>query len=213
MRVFLSDDHPLFRIGMRLSFEQEDHIDLVGEASDGYSSVERILSSNPDVSLIDVDMPGMSGIGVVRILRKAGFQKKIIILSTYNDETYIRDAMDAGADGYVLKCVEGSELIRILRSMHEDRPTVSPYLVNLALNPSVNHVYLNSNLEETAALTSREKEILDCLSEGQSNKEISTTLNISVETVKSHLRSIYKKLNAKSRVEAAKLAISMKRYR
>jgi len=213
MRVFLSDDHPLFRIGMRLSFEQEDHIDLIGEASDGYSSVERILSSNPDVSLIDVDMPGMSGIGVVRILRKAGFQKKIIILSTYNDENYIRDAMDAGADGYVLKCVEVSELIRILRSMYEDKPTVSPYLVNLALNPSVNHVYLNSTLEGAAPLTSREKEILDCLSDGRSNKEISTTLNISVETVKSHLRSIYKKLNAKSRVEAAKLAISMKRPR
>ena len=210
MRVFLSDDHPLFRIGMRLSFEQEDHIDLVGEASDGYSSVERILSSNPDVSLIDVDMPGMSGIGVVRILRKAGFQKKIIILSTYNDENYIRDAMDAGADGYVLKCVEGSELVRILRSMHEDKPTVSPYLVNLALNPSVNHVYLDSALEGAAALTSREKEILDCLSDGQSNKEISTTLNISVETVKSHLRSIYKKINVRSRVEAAKLVISMR---
>jgi len=213
MRVFLSDDHPLFRIGMRLSFEQEDHIDLVGEASDGYSSVERILSSDPDVSLIDVDMPGMSGIGVVRILRKAGFQKKIIILSTYNDENYIRDAMDAGADGYVLKCVEGSELIRILRSMHEDRPTVSPYLVNLALNPNVHQAYLDSMPEGTTALTSREKEILDCLSEGRSNKEISSTLNISVETVKSHLRSIYKKVNVKSRVEAAKFALSMKRPR
>ena len=210
MRVFLSDDHPLFRIGMRLSFEQEDHIDLVGEASDGYSSVERILSSNPDVSLIDVDMPGMSGIGVVRILRKAGFQNKIIILSTYNDENYIRDAMDAGADGYVLKCVEGSELVRILRSMHEDKPTVSPYLVNLALNPNVNQAYMNSALEGAAALTSREREILDCLSDCQSNKEISTTLNISVETVKSHLRSLYKKLNVRSRGEAAKLVMSMK---
>ena len=210
MRVFLSDDHPLFRIGMRLSLEQEDHIDLVGEASDGYSSVERILSSDPDVSLIDVDMPGMSGIGVVRILRKAGFQKKIIILSTYNDENYIRDAMDAGADGYVLKCVEGSELVRILRSMHEDKPTVSPYLVNLALNPNTNQAYPHSAIEGSTALTSREKQILDCLSDGQSNKEISTTLNISVETVKSHLRSIYKKLNVKSRIEAARLVISMK---
>jgi DNA-binding NarL/FixJ family response regulator len=203
MRVFLADDHPLFRIGLRIALDQETDIQLIGEASDGFSAVEKIRVDPPDVSLIDVDMPGISGIRVIRMLRKAHPQMKIVVLSTYDDKTCIHAAMQAGADGYVLKCVEVAELVRIMKSFFEGHQVVSPYLVNLSLDFKATI----STTGEYPVLTHREKEILQSIIEGQSNKEISQTLYVSVETVKSHIKSIYHKLQVKSRVEAVTVAI------
>jgi len=208
MRVFLADDHPLFRIGLRIALDQETDIQLIGEASDGFSAVEKIRVDPPDVSLIDVDMPGISGIRVIRMLRKAHPQMKIIVLSTYDDKNYIHGAMQAGADGYVLKCVEVAELVRIMKSFFEGHQVVSPYLVNLSLDFKAT---ISTTREvkkvEYPVLTHREKEILRSIIEGQSNKEISQTLYVSVETVKSHIKSIYHKLQVESRVEAVTVAI------
>ncbi len=208
MRVFLADDHPLLRIGLRLSLSQENDIEIIGEASDGFSAVEKIQADPPDVSLIDVDMPGISGIGAIRILRKAIPKMKILVLSTYNDEEYIRDAMRAGADGYVLKSVGINELVRIIKCLSEGQPTVSPYLVNLTLGLEAEQN--DSENMKTPLLTLREKEILQFITQGKGNKEISDTLCISLETVKSHTKNIYKKLKVKNRVEAAMMAIKKK---
>ena len=208
MRVFLADDHPLFRIGLRIALDQETDIQLIGEASDGFSAVEKIRVDPPDVSLIDVDMPGISGIRVIRMLRKAHPQMKIIVLSTYDDKNYIHGAMQAGADGYVLKCVEVAELVRIIRSFFEGHQVVSPYLVNLSLDFKATISTAGEVKKvEYPVLTHREKEILQSIIEGQSNKEISQTLYVSVETVKSHIKSIYHKLQVKNRVEAVTVAI------
>jgi len=208
MRVFLADDHPLFRIGLRIALDQETDIQLIGEASDGFSAVEKIRVDPPDVSLIDVDMPGISGIRVIRMLRKAHPQMKIIVLSTYDDKNYIHGAMQAGADGYVLKCVEVAELVRIMKSFFEGHQVVSPYLVNLSLDFKAT-ISTTGEVKkvEYPVLTHREKEILRSIIEGQSNKEISHTLYVSVETVKSHIKSIYHKLQVKNRVEAVTVAI------
>lgn len=204
MRIFLADDHPLLRTGLRLSLSQEKDIEIIGEASDGFSAVEKIQADPPDVSLIDVDMPGMSGIGAIRILCKAIPDMKILVLSTYNDEKYIRDAMQAGADGYVLKSVGISELVRIIKHFNEGRPIVSPYLVNLTLGLETEQE--NPENMKSSRLTGREKEILRLIAEGKGNKEISNSLCISLETVKSHTKHIYKKLKVKNRVEAAMMA-------
>lgn len=208
MRVFLADDHPLFRIGLRIALDQETDIQLIGEASDGFSAVEKIRVDPPDVSLIDVDMPGISGIRVIRMLRRAHPQMKIIVLSTYDDKNYIHGAMQAGADGYVLKCVEVAELVRIIKSFFEGHQAVSPYLVNLSLDFKAT-ISTTGEVKkvEYPVLTHREKEILRSIIEGQSNKEISHTLYVSVETVKSHIKSIYHKLQVKNRVEAVTVAI------
>lgn len=133
MNIFLADDHPLFRMGLRIALDREDGLKVIGEASDGFSAVEKIQGNPPDLSLIDVDMPGISGIRAIRILRKVMPDMKILVLSTYDDEKYINDAMLAGADGYVLKCVEVADLVKIIRSVFEGRQFVSPFLVNLAL--------------------------------------------------------------------------------
>lgn len=205
MNIFLADDHPLFRMGLRIALDQEEGLKVIGEASDGFSTVEKIQSNPPDLSLIDVDMPGISGIRAIRILRKVIPEMKIIVLSTYDDEKYVQDAMLAGADGYVLKCVEVEDLVKIIRSVSEGRQIVSPFLVNLA-------VRCESDDEpgDPVALTHREKEILKAIIDGRSNKEISDTLCISIETVKSHIKSIYQKLQARNRVEAALIAMKKK---
>jgi DNA-binding NarL/FixJ family response regulator len=204
IRVFLADDHPLLRIGLRLSLNQRADIEVIGEAGDGFSAVEKIQADPPDVSLIDVDMPGLSGIRAIRILRKAVPDMKILVLSTYNRETYIRDAMKAGADGYILKSVELQELVRIMESFCLRRPVLSPYLVNMTLAPESEQE--DQEKIEIPVLTLREKEILQAITEGMGNKQISESFNISTETVKSHVKRIYRKLKVKNRVEAGMLA-------
>jgi DNA-binding NarL/FixJ family response regulator len=205
MNIFLADDHPLFRIGLRIALDQEEEMRVIGEASDGFSAVEKIQSNPPDLSLIDVDMPGISGIRAIRILRKAMPEMKILVLSTYDDEKYINEAMLAGADGYLLKCVEVADLVKVIRSVCEGRQIVSPFLVNLAIESGTG----DGSEEPTGSivLTQREKEILKAIIDGLSNKEISDSLFISIETVKSHVKSIYQKLHVRNRVEAAQVAM------
>ena len=200
MRIFLADDHPLLRTGLRLSLSQHNDIEISGEASDGFTAVDKIQADPPDLSLIDVDMPGISGIGAIRILRESIPIMKILVLSSYNDEKYIRDAMRAGADGYVLKSVSTSELVRIIRCFCQGQSIISPYLVNLTLDLKEKDESASTTRVE---LTEREREILKCITDGKSNKEISDRLFVSVETVKSHVKNLYKKLNVKNRVEAA----------
>lgn len=205
IRVFLADDHPLLRTGLRLSLDQQKDIEFIGEAEDGFSAVEKIKADPPDVSLIDVDMPGLSGIGVIRLLRKSFPHMKLLVLSTYNDDHYIQSAMEAGADGYVLKCVGIDELTRIIKSYWTGKPEISPYLVNL----TAAHVtsVKSATSREVADLTIREKEVLTAIAAGKGNKEIAGMLYISLETVKSHVKHIFKKFKVKNRVEAARIAI------
>jgi DNA-binding NarL/FixJ family response regulator len=117
-----------------MSLSQYNDIEISGEASDGFAAVEKIQADPPDLSLIDVDMPGISGIGAIRMLRESTRGMIILVLSSYNDDEYIRNAMRAGADGYVLKSVSTSELVRIIRCFGQGNPIISPYLVNLTLD-------------------------------------------------------------------------------
>lgn len=133
--VFIADDHPLIRFGLRLSLEQLEGITVIGEAIDGYSAIEKILKCPPDVALVDVDMPGLSGTGAIRILRKSLPHLGIIVLSTYHNDEYIRETMDAGADCYVLKNVAMDELAAIIKSYTQKTPLVSPYLIERRDNP------------------------------------------------------------------------------
>lgn len=207
MNIFLADDHPLFRMGLRIALNQEKEMQVIGEAGDGFSAVEKIRSAPPDLSLIDVDMPGISGIRAIRILHKALPEMKILVLSTYDDEKYIQEAMQAGADGYLLKCVEVTELVQIIRAIREGKEVVSPFLVNLSMESDV---CKTEEQDDQFVLTQREKGILKAIIDGKSNKEISDALFISVETVKSHVKKIYKKLRVKNRVEATLIAAKKK---
>jgi len=207
LRVFLADDHPLLRMAVRISLSQEKDILVVGEASDGYTAVEKIQECVPDVVVIDVEMPGLSGIRAIRLLRKTLSEMKILVLSTYNREEYVREAIQAGADGYVLKRVGIDELVRVIRAFGSGERVVSPYLINLAMG--YDPAGAPPEEPEGPLLTAREKEVLQAIAEGKQNKEISRGLCISTETVKSHVKNIYGKLNVKNRAEAVKLAVKM----
>jgi DNA-binding NarL/FixJ family response regulator len=204
IRVFLADDHPLMRLGLRLSLEQIDGIEIVGEASDGYSAVGKIQNDPPDVAMLDFDMPGLSGVGAIRVLRKAFPAMTILILSSYSDDSYISQAMQAGADGYLLKGIGSEELSQLIKSFYSGKPVMSPYLVNLTAGHDDRQALGTKNTSQL--LTRREKDVLQCIVDGKSSKEISTQLFVSPETVKSHLKNIYRKLEVKNRVEAAMIA-------
>jgi len=206
--VFIADDHPLLRIGLRLSLNARSDIKVVGEAENGFKSVEKIIESKPDVALIDVDMPGLSGIEVTRILRKSIPSLKIIVLSNYNDENYINAAMKAGADGYILKNIDVEELIKLIKGIQREEPMISPYLVNLAVESQTGKEKVHNGIN--ADLTQREREVLRNITHGKTNKDIANELFISLETVKSHTKNIFRKTGAKNRVEAARLAMDGK---
>ncbi|APG27452.1 DNA-binding response regulator [Syntrophotalea acetylenivorans] len=197
-KVFLADDHPLLRTGLRMSLSQHADIDFIGEANDGFKAVEKIKTNPPDVALIDVDMPGLSGMAAIRLLRKQYPDMKLLIFSSYSDRHYIEEAMQAGANGYILKSIDISELVEVIRAFARNEQPMSPYLMDLAIE------WENTSASENAdkLVTKREKQILECLARGQGNKEISDSLYISTETVKTHIKNIFKKLEAKSRLEA-----------
>jgi DNA-binding NarL/FixJ family response regulator len=202
IKVFLADDHPLFRSGLKYSLGMKKDFVILGEASDGYSAVEKIKEDKPDIVLIDLDMPGLSGIAAIRIVKKMMPDLIMLILSTYSEEKHVREAMNAGADGYLLKNIPLEELQAVIYQFINGDSCFSPYLLNISLEqiPVVDTVKL-----EDFGLTSREREVLHNLAQGTSNKEISNKLFISVETVKSHIKNIYKKLEVKNRVEAMKV--------
>lgn len=201
IRVFLADDHPLFRAGLRLSFNKTSDIEIVDEAENSFDAVEKIKAKPPDVVLMDVDMPGLTGIAAIRMLHAAIPDLKVVVLSTYNDTDYINEAMRAGATGYILKNVGIDELEHIIKSIHANQSVVSPYLLNLSveIRPPENN--------PLAGLTPREKEVLKCIAQGKRNKDIARELFVSLETVKSHIRNIYKKLDVKNRIEASQTAL------
>ena len=201
IKIFLADDHPLFRSGLKYSLGMKSDFIILGEASDGYTAVEKIKEDKPDIVLMDLDMPGLTGIAAIRLVKTIMPDLIMLILSTYSEERQVREAMAAGADGYLLKNIPLEELQSVIRQYINGDTCFSPYLVNIGLdqNPVINTVK-----SDDFGLTSREREVLEHLSQGISTKDVSKQLFISVETVKSHIKNIYKKLGVKNRVEAVK---------
>lgn len=197
--VFLADDHPLLRMGLSLAFNAKDNIQVVGESDNGFDAIEKIKRLVPDVALLDIDMPGLSGTAAIRVLRKIFSDMTILVLSTYNDENYIRDAMSSGANGYILKTVDIDNLVEIITCFHEGREIFSPYLLDLGIRPQQP---AGEAEDDIYGLTKRERQILNCLADGNDNKHISASLFLSIETVKTHMKSIFRKMGAKNRLEA-----------
>jgi DNA-binding NarL/FixJ family response regulator len=186
-------------MGLTLAFNGKENIEVIGEAGNGFDAIDRIKLLVPDVALMDIDMPGLSGTAAIRVLRKIFPRMKILALSTYNDKNYIQESMAAGADGYLLKTVDIDNLARIIVAFNDGKRIISPYLLDLGID-------LESAGERSGAdiflLTRREMEILRLLGEGKNNKEISASLYLSPETVKTHLKNIFRKMGVKSRLDA-----------
>ncbi len=199
--VLIVDDHPLFRKGVIQLIEAEPRFRFVGEAAGGREGIELARRLNPDMILLDLNMKDLDGVGVLRTLKEEGVDSRIIMLTVSDHAEDLLAALQAGADGYLLKDMEPEELMQQLAEAARGKITISERLTQL-LVASLREKPRPSNLSE-AGLTEQEARILDQLVAGKSNKLIARDMGITEGTVKVHVKHLLKKLNLRSRVEAA----------
>ncbi|HEX6122030.1 MAG TPA: response regulator transcription factor, partial [Ktedonobacterales bacterium] len=202
--VLLADDHALVREGTRRLLEAEPDIQVVAEAGDGLSAVERALACRPDVAIIDVAMPGMSGIEATRRIKRQMPQMAVLALTAYDDDQYVLALLDAGAAGFLLKDVRGQELASAIRAVHRGEAVLQPTIAVRALRRAVSS---QPQIPSSPPLSEREMEVLQEAARGLPNKDIAKRLNLSVRTIHTHLGNIFAKLGVGSRTEAVLLAL------
>lgn len=202
--VFIADDHPILRIGLSMYLEKHGRIRIAGEADNGFDAVKSIGETVPDVVLMDIDMPGLSGIEAIRVLRRTLPELIIIVLSTYTKKDYIQEAMYEGANGYVAKNTKIDELIKIIEDFVDVGESFSPYLLNLAVKWKTSED--GGDDEHSSPLSKTEIRVLRNIAEGKTNREIARINYVSIETVKTHVQRIFKKLGAGNRTEAVAMA-------
>lgn len=211
IRVFIADDHAIMRDGLKLIISQDDRYELAGEAGDGLSALEGIEKLKPEIAILDISMPVMTGLDVARQLKKYNTGIKIILLSRHDNEAYVNQALQNNINGYVLKDYAGVELMRALSDVMMGDIYLSPKLINkLACRMNI----LNSNAlqnidNEEYVISNREKQVLKLICESKTNKNIALNLRISEQTVKAHRKNIMKKLGIHNVTDLLKYAIKI----
>lgn len=208
MRVLLVDDHTLFRSGLATLLERHD-IEVVAAAGNGEEGFRLATELMPDIVLLDMRMPDLTGLEVLNRLRKDDFNNPIVMLTTSNEENDLIESLRNGAQGYLLKDMEPTELVSALREVVSGKTMVAPELAGVLARVVQGESIVDDVVDDSpfSELTPRELEILCLLAEGQSNKVIARNLGISDGTVKLHVKSILRKLEVHSRVEAAVMAV------
>ena len=203
-RVLIADDHAIVRAGLRALLVEEAEFELVGEAVGGYEAIELVEKTNPDVLILDLSMPDLDGISVTRKIKPQYPDMKILILTLHEDEALLKEAIKAGAAGYILKRAAEAELISAIRVILRGDLYVDPAMVRgLFQEPQQSQV---EQKNPTESLTPRETEILRLIVEGYTNRQIGQELNISIRTVEGHRANISDKLGLHSRVELVRYA-------
>jgi two-component system nitrate/nitrite response regulator NarL len=209
IRVVLADDHVFVRDGIKSLLENEANIEVVGEAIDGADALEVVATSKPDLLIVDIRMPNLTGIEVVEQLRNENNNVKIIMLSMHESEEYVLKSIKAGADGYLLKGSSKEEFLKALHTVAAGGKyfsgDISSILISQLTNPS-NSLEPKQNLGEEMMITKREKEILTLLLSGKGNKEIAEALEISKRTAEVHRFNLMKKLKVKNLMELSNKA-------
>jgi two-component system, NarL family, response regulator LiaR len=203
IRVLIVDDHAIVRRGLRAFLEVQTDIEVVGEANDGVAAVRLADSLRPDVLLMDVVMPGVDGIEAIRRIRVEGVPVKIIVLTSFADDQKVFAAVQAGADGYLLKDVRPDELSEAIRTVMRDEALLNPRVAATLMQEFAHR----ATTPARDALTQREMEVLRLLARGRSNKEIALELGVAEKTVKTHVSSILSKLQLADRTQAALYAV------
>lgn len=204
IRVMIVDDHNLVREGLKAVFEQGDDIEVVGEAGSGEEAIQLVDRLTPDVILMDISMPGMNGIQATRQIRETHPEARIVILTMLDQEGYVYEAIKAGATGYMLKSTSSDELVTAIRAVHDGKALLHPDATAQLLKEFVS---LAENKAKDYGLSNREMEVLQLLSEGNTNKEIAKALWISEQTVKTHVAHIFDKLGTSDRTETVAHAL------
>lgn len=203
--VVLADDHPVVRVGLRALIEDVQGLRVVGEAGDGLEAVEMVEELRPDVLVLDLMMPGLGGLEVIRRVRAISPGTRIVVLSLYSDEPYVVEALRSGACGYVVKEASASELVRAIQEVCDGRYYLSSQLAQRAIE-----VYLQTSAADAhdpyTALTPREREVLHMTAQGLSTAEIAARLYISRRTVENHRVNLMRKLGLKTRAQLIRFA-------
>ncbi|WEG12795.1 response regulator transcription factor [Pullulanibacillus sp. KACC 23026] len=205
VKVMIVDDHAILRDGLRTIFSFEPEITSISEAFSAEDLFEKLKSERdqPDLIILDINLPGMNGVEAIRHIKKHNKRIKILVLTMYNREEYLLKALSQGADGYLLKDAPSDDLIQAIKKTVKGEAILAPGLTRKLIDY---HVKQQEN--EEIGLTNRETEVLICLVEGLSNKEIAERLFISDKTVKIHVSKIFKKLNVKNRTQAIMAAMN-----
>ena len=202
--VMLADDHVLMRQGIKQILELEDDIDVIAQAGDGEETVEKAVDLNPDVILLDINMPKLNGIEVLRRFKDLGVASKVIMLTINDDREYLYETMKIGANGYVLKDSDVDSLIKAIRDVHMGKTYIQPSIASMLVTEmNSKDKSVNKDLLKIKSLSKREYEVLTLVAEGLNNKEIADRLFISEKTVKNHVSNIFKKIDVNDRIQAA----------
>jgi DNA-binding NarL/FixJ family response regulator len=201
MRVLIADDHGIVRSGLRLLLDRQSDMEVVAEAEDGVEAIEKVISEKPEVAILDVSMPRMTGLQATHEIKKQAPDTQVLILSMHDDERYLFEALRAGAAGYVLKRSADQDLLDAVRAAARGEPF---------LTPSAQQTLIRDFLErgeQQSELTPREQEVVKLIAEAHTNKEIAEILHLSEKTVESHRANVLQKLGMRDRVELVRYAI------
>ena len=204
IRVLIADDHSMVREGLKQLIELEDDIEVVAQAGDGKETIKKIFEFEPDIVLLDINMPIMNGLEVLEELKKMKKEVDVLLLTIHNEVEYLYRAVEIGVGGYVLKDSESDVLIKAIRSIHSGESYIQPNMASLLFKK------INGELDYQVRhhkLTRRETEVLKLITLGSLNKEIADELCISEKTVKNHVSNIFKKIEVSDRTQAAVYAI------
>jgi two-component system response regulator NreC len=209
IRVLLVDDHAIVRAGLRMILAAEPDMTMVGEAADGESALRMTEETHPDVVVMDISMPGMSGLEGIRRLKESVPDTQVVVLTMHEDQRYFFQALEAGASGYVIKGAAPIELLTAIRAVRKGQAYFCPSLAKQMLNDYLRRADAGSEKEKDALgkLSDREKEVLKYIAEGKTGREIAAILYLSPNTVERHRANIMDKLGLHNRAELIKFAI------
>jgi DNA-binding NarL/FixJ family response regulator len=202
MKILIADDHGIVRAGIRLLLERQTDLHVVAEAADGLEALEVALAQRPDLCILDVGMPRMTGLQAAREIRAHLPASRVLILSMHDDEHYLFEALEAGASGYVLKREADHDLVGAIRAVARDEP----FLTNAA-ERSIIRRWMADGAPPKIPLTPREEEVVKLIAEAHTNAEIASLLHLSEKTVESHRANVLRKLGMRDRVQLVRYAI------
>jgi DNA-binding NarL/FixJ family response regulator len=202
MRVVIADDHGIVRSGVRMLLERQPDIEVVGEAADGAEARDLAIRERPDLAILDVKMPKLTGLQATREIRAQAPEVAVLILSMYDDERYLFEALKAGASGYVLKAQADEDLMAAVRAIEKGEPFLTP-----AAQQALIKDVLGEGTSRSDELTPREQEVVKLVAEAHTNKEIAEILHLSEKTVENHRSNAMRKLGMRDRVELVRYAI------
>ena len=204
IKIMITDDHSMIREGLKNLLELDGDIEVIAEAVDGEDCLDKLLTVTPDVLLLDINMPKMNGLEVLKKLKERKSKVKVLVLTVHNETEYLMKAVEIGINGYVLKDSESAELKKAIYAINDGENYIQPSLI-----PSLNSKMIEKNEDEIKieSLTKRELKVLKELAIGKFNRDIAKEMEISERTVKNHISSIFKKLDVTDRTQAAVFAI------